>query len=77
MAAKGVSRTEHYRMAAEKVKARKLMERLQQHALGEIAMAKTEIMAANILLKKVLPDLKATEHSGEVRGIQSINVNLF
>ena len=72
-----MKRSKSYRAAAEKVKARKLMDRLQQHALGEIPMAKTEIMAANILLKKVLPDLKATELSGEVRGIQSINVNLF
>lgn len=44
----------------------KLRERLQNHALGLIKMEATEIKAAEILLRKTIPDLKAIEHSGTV-----------
>ena len=34
-------------------------------------MSATQVQAANILLKKVMPDLAAVEHSGET-GITSV-----
>jgi len=33
---------------------------------GELALSRTQIRAAEILLKKTLPDLQAVQHSGEV-----------
>ena len=44
-----------------------LVRRLQNHALGEIDMTKTQIVAALGLLKKAVPDLSSVEHSGEIR----------
>lgn len=45
-----------------------LGKRLQDHALGllEKPMDATQIRAAEILLKKAVPDLSAVEHSGVV-----------
>jgi len=41
-----------------------LLKRLIDHALGECEMTPQQVRSAEILLKKVLPDLKAIEHSG-------------
>lgn len=43
-----------------------LVRRLKNHVLGKIDMSPTQLKAAEILLKKALPDLSAIEHSGEV-----------
>ena len=40
------------------IKVDKLLERLERHALGEDDMSATELRAAEILLKKSLPDLQ-------------------
>lgn len=43
-----------------------LRKRLEDHALGECEMTATQIRAAEILLKKAIPDLSSVEHTGEV-----------
>lgn len=43
-----------------------LAKRLRDHALGRNEMSATQIKAAEILLRKAWPDLKAVEHSGEI-----------
>jgi hypothetical protein len=43
-----------------------LAKRLMDHALGAVEMTPTQVKAAEILLRKVMPDMKATEHSGTV-----------
>ena len=43
-----------------------LRKRLEDHALGKVEMTNTQVRAAEILLKKVIPDLSAVEHSGTV-----------
>lgn len=52
-----------------------IVERLQKHLLGDIEMSPTQMRAAEILLKKTLPDLSAVELSGETttnhRGIDA------
>lgn len=56
------------------IKTRQLVNRLQRHALGELngkdghnsPMTADQIRAAEILLKKVLPDTKVTEVAGSV-----------
>lgn len=44
-----------------------LTRRLTDHALGKQDMSATQVAAALGLLKKTLPDLSATEFSGELR----------
>jgi hypothetical protein len=41
---------------------------LYSHALGDNEMSNTQIKAADILLKKLVPDLARTEHTGENGG---------
>lgn len=43
-----------------------ILTRLTMHANGKVDMKPTEVTAAIALLKKVLPDLAAVQHSGEV-----------
>ena len=47
---------------------KKIVNRLCDHALGLTVMMPTEIRAAEILLRKCLPDLQAVELSGKVGG---------
>jgi hypothetical protein len=48
-----------------KLKAGAIMSRLQRHAMGEIEMTDSQIKAGQAYLKKVIPDLSATTHSGD------------
>ncbi len=54
----------------DKIKGSMLINALQDHALGKCEMSQTQIKSAEILLKKVAPDLKSiegeVEHVGEV-----------
>jgi len=45
----------------ERIKSTLLVERLQDHILGHQEMSQTQIKAAEILLRKTIPDLKAVE----------------
>jgi hypothetical protein len=49
----------------QKIRAAMLINRLNDHAAGRNEMTATQVRAAEILLKKVLPDLAAVEHNGE------------
>lgn len=44
-----------------KIKTSQLINRLYGHAVGEIEMTPTQVRAAEVLLKKTLPDLTAAE----------------
>lgn len=50
----------------KKVQTSQLINRLQDHVVGKVDMSPTQVRAAEILLRKSLPDLSAVEHSGEV-----------
>ncbi len=50
----------------ERISATMLVKRLVSHILGEVDLKPTQVQAALGLLKKVVPDLSAIEHSGEV-----------
>jgi hypothetical protein len=43
-----------------------LIKRVYGHAIGEVEMTQTQLRAAEILLKKTLPDLQSIEHTGDV-----------
>lgn len=65
----------HQEMVKEKIRTSQLINRLCDHALGEIDMTQTQIRAAEILLNKTLPNLKASEDTltldGEV-GVREV-----
>jgi hypothetical protein len=53
-----------------RIQASNLVKRLHDHAMGETEMSQTQIKAADILLKKVAPDLARQEVTGEGGGPQ-------
>lgn len=53
-------------VARERIEGAKLLNKLADHAEGLCEMSSTQIKAAEILLRKVVPDLKAVEHSGTI-----------
>ena len=56
----------------QKIQASQLINRVQSHAFGEVDMTPTQLKAAEILLKKVAPDLARTEMTGEDGGPQEL-----
>jgi hypothetical protein len=50
----------------ERIQTSQLVNRLRDHALGKTNMSATQVRAAEILLRKTVPDLTSMEFSGEV-----------
>lgn len=50
--------------AREKIKTTQLINRLQDHGLGEVDMSPTQVRAIEILLKKRVPDLTSVAVAG-------------
>jgi len=48
-------------MVREKIRASQLINRLEDHVFGEADMSNTQVQAALGLLKKCVPDLKASD----------------
>lgn len=57
----------------DRIKAPQLLNRLQDHALGECEMTSTQIQAAQICLRKVLADKTETKSEVTVRKIESMH----
>jgi len=55
----------HDAKTRERIKSSQLINALVKHALGECEMSNTQVRAAEILLRKTIPDLSAIEMSGE------------
>lgn len=49
----------------ERIKTSMLINRLEDHALGKIELTQTQVRSIEVLLKKLIPDLKSVEHKGE------------
>lgn len=65
MAARKESRIKtHHRQA---IQVSMLLKQLQKHVDGKVEMSTTQLRAAEILLKKAIPDLKSTELIGEIQ----------
>lgn len=57
-----------------KIQASQLINRLTDHALSDVPiMDASQVNAAKVLLNKVIPDVKAIEHSGEVNLRHNVN----
>lgn len=48
-----------------KIQASQLVNRLTDHALGNVELTNTQVRAIEILLKKTIPDLSSIEHKGD------------
>lgn len=57
-------RARHQDEIREKIKASQLINRLTNHALGELELTATQIKAIEILLRKSVADLSSVEISG-------------
>ena len=55
----------HQEDVRNKIQASQLINRLTDHAFGNVELSQSQIKAIEILLKKRLPDLSAVEHSGD------------
>jgi hypothetical protein len=62
----------------EKIKTGNILTRMNKHTLNEDGdiMTPSQVKAAEILLRKVLPDLKAVEMTGEGGGPIQANVEI-
>ena len=57
----------HNQETRDRIQAQSIINRMTEHALGpDPIMDASQVNAAKALLAKVLPDLKAVEHSGEM-----------
>lgn len=64
----------HDDFTRERIRVTQLINRLENHALGECGMEATQIKAIEILLRKALPDLSAVAHSGQIDGKTELTV---
>jgi hypothetical protein len=54
------------------IKASALINRLYAHANGEVEMTVSQVNAAKVVIGKAIPDLKAIEHTGELKASLTI-----
>jgi hypothetical protein len=59
----------------ERIRASQLLNRLTQFANGEVVMDAAQVQAARIVIGKILPDMRAVEHTGKDGGPLVVNVN--
>lgn len=60
------NRIMHDAKTRQKIQASQIVNRLINHTLGEVEMTSTQVRAAEILLKKTLPDLSQMTIDAEV-----------
>jgi hypothetical protein len=59
-------RRPHSEVVRDRIRASGIIARLVKHVFGEIELSATQVRSAEILLKKVVPDLKQIEHTGAI-----------
>ena len=60
-----INRVTQHENARDKIKVGLLLKRLSDHSVGLVEMSASQVRAAEILLKKTIPDLKQIEHTGD------------
>lgn len=61
-------RRTHAQKSVQRIKTGMLIKRLSDHVRGDIEMTATQIRAAEILLRKSVPDLSPVGHDGKAVG---------
>ena len=74
---RGKSMAEKRESHLEAIQVTKVLNRLIKHVDGEAEMSSTQVRAAEILLRKKLPDLKATELTGADGKALAVNVTRY
>lgn len=57
----------------KRVQTNQLINRLHDHAVGKVEMSQTQVRAAEILLRKSLPDLSSTTIEGGSQPIEHLH----
>lgn len=65
----------HQEAIREKIRASQLVNRLEKHVLDDLDLSSTQVNAALGLLKKCVPDLKASEDTVKVEGVANLTVS--
>jgi hypothetical protein len=60
------SRLQHQEEVKKRIQTSQIVNRLNAQALDKIKMTPMAVKAAEILLRKTIPDLKAIEHTGDI-----------
>ena len=60
--------------ARQKIQTTQLVKRLTDHVFDQCKMSQTQVQAALGLLKKTIPDLKATEITGQDGGAVQVQI---
>ena len=63
-----IHKTELHEKWREKIKTSMLLNRLADHADGKVELSTTQVRAAEILLRKTMPDLSAVSADVELAG---------
>ena len=61
----------------DRISATMILNRLVSHVEGNLELSPTQIKAADIILKKVVPDLARTEHVGDGGGPVELRIALI
>lgn len=75
MMAARTEKPNHEEKTKNLIRASQLLNRLTEHANGNVEMSSTQINAAKIVIGKYIPDLKAIEITGEGGGPVRIIAN--
>lgn len=67
----------HDARTRDKIKTSQLINRLTKHALGEVEMKNSQVRAAEVLLRKTIPDLSSVEATGEGGGPLVVEIVKF
>lgn len=60
------TRKPHTQKAKDRIRTGMILRRLLKHFKGELELSASQVNVGLALLKKKLPDLKQTEHTGEI-----------
>lgn len=61
----------------ERIRAAAILQRLDRAAMGEVDMTPSQLKAAEIVLRKTIPDLNKTELSGPDGGNITVEIKQF
>ena len=61
----------------ERIRSAAILQRLDRAAMGEVEMTSSQLKAAEIVLRKTIPDLNKTELSGPDGGKITVEIKQF
>lgn len=64
----------HAELTRLRIKSSMLVNALMNHVAGKRELSATQVRAAEILLRKIVPDLASVEHSGEIEHKYAVEV---